>query len=129
MKSYCQECGHAYEYTVKKPNFCYNCGNSIVKLLKPLAEASKSSDSEDEDHNYEGEGEEAQVPDINKLDFDFEPPSLRGIKLGSIMGTQPGEEKFERPEEKLSKKKLLEEYKKEAGAIRPNFKPKKKKNE
>lgn len=126
MKSYCQECGHAYEYTVKKPNFCYNCGNSIAKLLNPIVEAPKPSDGEDEDHNYD---EEAQVPDIKKLDFDFEPPSLKGIKLGSIMGAQPGEEKFERPEGKLSKKKLLEEYKKEAGALRPNFKPKKPKNE
>ena len=30
-KTYCKDCGGATEYSLKKPNFCNNCGNSFGK--------------------------------------------------------------------------------------------------
>lgn len=123
MKCYCQECGSSHEYTVKKPNFCHNCGKSINKVAAIAQQPKIVLASEEEYDDEEGlEDSEAQVPKINKLDFDFniDPSSMKGIKLGSLMGSQPDGEKFERPKERLSTKEILEEYKREAGALRPS---------
>ena len=32
MKRYCTSCGSPTEYSVKKPIFCSNCGNSFDKI-------------------------------------------------------------------------------------------------
>ena len=121
MKIYCSSCGNDNSYTTNKPNFCQKCGTSFS-----AAKASNTT-SPEEALALPPEGEDAQsVPPINELDFDIVGNGAnRGISLGAlsqIAQREGGSAPQKSPKKKVprvSKKKVLEQFLKEAGAIRP----------
>jgi hypothetical protein len=68
---YCTECGSKMEYSYSKPKFCSNCGNKCgsdsQSLNKSSLNESNSSESLSDDETSVNE-----VPDISKLDVDYE---------------------------------------------------------
>lgn len=117
MKLYCPSCGASNSYTVEKPNFCQKCGNSTGG--KKTAQGNLLT-TDSEEHEAES------VPSVNKLDFDIVGDlSPRGITLGTLSqlrseiidsSVKPKKKKPPR----ISKKKVLEDFQKEAGTIRPD---------
>lgn len=136
MKKYCTDCGFPTEYSIKPPLFCSNCGKSYNNISVPNkvevkkieskvknlnVEADYDDDSEGEDLNY--------VPNISNLQMDLDIPKNKSVKLGSLLGTSNHDEediKFNNPipNKKLSKKKILEDFAKEAGSIKKSKKGK-----
>jgi len=132
MKRYCTSCGSATEYSVKKPIFCSNCGNSFDKVQinkvspKPIPEKRTINPvvANNLDYEIDNEIDNVNVPNISQIQIDVESdnnPKAKGIKLGELLGTSsPGEKK---PREKIkgkknSKKQILEDFAKEAGTIK-----------
>jgi uncharacterized Zn finger protein (UPF0148 family) len=129
LKIYCPECGAPTEYSMHKPKFCSSCGYSffngknqtISANTKPIVKESKII--ENEDYFEEGEDEVNSVPSINNLAFDVEIQSENKEKLGKIMGSSAGGENLlrkNRINEKIDKKRVLEDFAREAGAIKPS---------
>jgi hypothetical protein len=132
MKRYCTSCGSPTEYSVKKPIFCSNCGNSFDKVQinkvtpKPIPEKRTINPvvANNLDYEIDNETDDVNVPNISQIQIDVESdnnPKSKGIKLGQLLGTSaPGEKK---PREKIkgkknSKKQILEDFAKEAGTIK-----------
>jgi len=132
MKRYCTSCGSPTEYSVKKPIFCSNCGNSFDKVqinkvtTKPIAEKRTINPvaANNLDYEIDNETDDVNVPNISQIQIDVESDNnlkAKGIKLGELLGTSsPGEKK---PREKIkgkknSKKQVLEDFAKEAGTIK-----------
>jgi hypothetical protein len=143
LKIYCTECGSPTTYTAAKPKFCSACGMSFDKLVinkvllqkptvdqsKPVrkilpkierkAEAENYDDNEDDDYS-----DVNHVPEINNLDIEIEEnPIVRKTKIGDIIGSAKNASKREKNKSKnitkAERQKFLEDFKKEAGAIRP----------
>lgn len=130
MKLYCQQCGSPHEYTLKKPNFCQNCGDTLSKMsaaavIKEKIVPKAAVVAHDDDDDDEDDG--SQVPDIQGLEFDSDATPIRGIKLGSVVGTSSGEKVEPDSSPKISKKDMIEEYKREAGSLRPSGRTRKNK--
>lgn len=136
MKRYCLSCGAPTEYSLKKPVFCSSCGKSfdespIVKKTLPQQKTIARNfprqadpiDVDNDDLDLDGD-DVLQVPELNQLEVEIEKDrSNKGVKLGEIMGTSKSEEKKERVKskgKKTSKKEILENFRKEAGALRPS---------
>lgn len=129
LKIYCSECGAPTEYSMQKPKFCSSCGYSffngknqtILANTKTIVKETKIIENED---YLEDEGEEVNnIPSINNLLFDLEIQSENKEKLGKIMGSSAGGENLlrkNRIDEKIDKKKVLEDFAREAGAIKPS---------
>lgn len=116
MKIYCSSCGASNSYTSTKPNFCQKCGQSFTQATASSVNPPASETEEDVD----------AVPSLNKLDFDIVGNApVKGIPLGTlsqISAPEAGSHQAEGPKKKvpkISKKKVLEQFQKEAGAIRP----------
>jgi len=136
MKRYCLSCGAPTEYSLKKPTFCSSCGKSfegsspmvVQKSLIPKKTIARNINEENleiEDDFDDIDGEDiTSVPNINKLDVEIEQErSSRGIKIGEIIGTDKRQDKKNRIKpkvKKISKKETLENFQKEAGALRPS---------
>lgn len=134
LKIYCSECGSPTEYSLNKPKFCVNCGNSFfgtkkeekvvkkVLLQKPTITA-KSQNIESLDIDDEFDIKEINhVPDITELNFDIQIQPDTSEKIGNIIGTSSEKENLLRSSRgkiKINRKEQLENFKKEAGAIRP----------
>jgi len=140
MKRYCPSCGAPTEYSLKKPTFCSSCGKSfegspvVVKKTLPQQKTIARNlprdidpiDAENDiDSDLDGD-DVLEVPDINELKVEIEPDrTSKGIKLGKIIGTGNTEGKKERVTSKVkktTKKEILENFQKEAGALRPSRK-------
>lgn len=137
LKIYCSDCGSPTTYTANKPKFCSNCGNLFEKNVnaqkpiikdtpkKELPKISRSANIEDYDDDFYDEREVNHVPNINGLDCDIVETSYKGEKIGNLFGTSEGSVRSEnnpKSKKKLSKedrKRFLEEFAKEAGAIKP----------
>lgn len=139
MKRYCLDCGAPTEYSLKKPVFCSNCGNSFekntqvsqpvvqkVQLQKPTIAKKTYIPEVDIDEDYDNDSDDetiTNVPKISKIQVETasENPN-RGVKLKDLMGT--GENiKRSKPKikgKKPSKKQILEDFAKEAGSLRKN---------
>ena len=132
MKRYSTSCGSPTEYSVKKPIFCSNCGNSFDKIQinkvtpKPIPEKRTINPvvANNLDYEIDNEIDDVNVPNISQIQIDVESDNnskAKGIKLGELLGTSsPGEKK---PREKIkgkknSKKQILEDFAKEAGTIK-----------
>jgi len=132
MKRYCTSCGSPTEYSVKKPIFCSNCGNSFDKVQtnkvtpKPIPEKRTINPvvANNLDYEIDNETDDVNVPNISQIQIDVDSDNnlkAKGIKLGELLGTSsPGEKK---PREKIkgkknSKKQVLEDFAKEAGTIK-----------
>lgn len=138
MKKYCSTCGAPTEYSFKQPLFCSNCGKSfnqtaaaitqtpIKQIIKKQNLEIEDQDDIDLDLDFE---EVDRVPEISSLDIDLQIPQNKPVKLGSILGTSTDVEPIQlsnvdNPSVKMSKKKILEEFAKEAGSIRKSKKGK-----
>ena len=142
MKRYCLDCGAPTEYSLKKPTFCANCGNSfeknsqasqvvikntqpqkptIVKKINNLELEPEFKDNINYDDNDDHDVKE--VPNISSLQIEapLDKPS-RGVKLKDLMGTSTNEnsKKERKKGKKVSKKQILEDFAKEAGSLRKN---------
>ena len=116
MKLYCSSCGAANSYTVEKPKFCQKCGTPMGRT-----QASQSNSPLPESDSDYAEN----VPSVSKLDIDIVGDfSPRGITLGALsqMPSAPTDSSAKPPKKKaprVSKKKVLEDFHKEAGTIKP----------
>jgi hypothetical protein len=138
MKRYCASCGSPTEYTVKKPLFCSSCAKPFDKIeespTKPAAQKvlmqkktiSNKKYTEDIDSHididFDREEDDISVPNISKLEVDAEneTPKSKGVKIGSIIGTSssPSKRNKQTKNSKTSKKQTLEDFAREAGALR-----------
>ena len=141
MKRYCLDCGAPTEYSLKKPIFCTNCGNSfeknsqtsqvVVKNIqtpKPtIAKKVNTLEPElEDDIDYHDDHQDVkEVPNISNLQIEapLDKPA-RGVKLKDLMGTStnenPKKERRKEKAKKVSKKQTLEDFAKEAGSLRKN---------
>jgi hypothetical protein len=136
LKLYCPECGNPTSYSVSKPKFCSNCGNSFEKTIINKIQTEKPSfnkiqpskkviarNEEDFDDDEDDFQEINYVPDIKKLDCDIIESKKQNLKIKDIIGTaDPIDNSQRNKTKKLSKterKKFLEEFQKEAGSLRP----------
>ena len=138
MKKYCTDCGSPTEYSIKPPLFCSNCGKSYNNISVPSKLEVKKIESKvknlnieaDYDYDDDSEGEDLNhVPNISNLQMDLDIPKNKSVKLGSLLGTSNHDQediKFNNPapNKKLSKKKILEDFAKEAGSIKKSKKGK-----
>ena len=116
MKLYCSSCGADNSYTLQKPNFCQKCGVSVGEAPSASSQVSTNASLDEEDSQ--------SVPSVNGLDFDIQGElSPRGVTLGTLsqISAEPIDT-TKQPKKKaprVSKKKVLEQFRKEAGAIKP----------
>lgn len=133
LKIYCSNCGSPTEYSLKKPSFCSSCGNSFFnsvshqKIIRPISKNIKSLEQEED---FDNDQDINNVPAINKLDFDinFEKNPVEKI---SDLASSAKDNPYREPGffvDNHSAKNILEEFAKEAGAIRPKQRSRKTKN-
>jgi len=136
MKRYCISCGSPTEYSLKKPIFCSNCGNSFDKIQvnkvtqKPIAEKRTINPviANNVDYEIDNELDDIIVPDISKIEIEIKSDNdikNKGTKLGEIIGTAIPSEGEKKVRQKIkgkrnSKKQILEDFSKEAGTIKKN---------
>jgi len=127
LKTYCSECGGPTEYSLNKPKFCSNCGNSFDKkvalqVLKPKRTISRVQEPTEDDIEDIDEGEEINyVPDIQKIDYELSLPPKNKETIGNLAGTSTDSSDQNWPKiktPKVSKKEFLDNFAKEAGSIR-----------
>ena len=132
MKRYCTSCGSPTEYSVKKPIFCSNCGNSFDKIqinkVTPKSIPEKRTINpvvaNNLDYEIDNEADDVNIPNISQIQIDVDSdnnPKAKWIKLGELLGTSSPSER--KPREKIkgkknSKKQILEDFAKEAGTIK-----------
>ena len=142
LKIYCSECGSPTEYSLSKPKFCTNCGNSFlgvkkeekvalpVQIQKPTITKAKRPNIEPED--YEDDDTEItevnEVPDINNLDFDINIQRDVVEKIGDIVGSSNQQNTLRQNRSKIviNKKEQLESLRKEGSALKPKSRNRKK---
>ena len=133
-KVYCPDCGTRMEYAAKMPNFCINCGFALSKAAGSRSTGPEGDHGETGRYEeaVEGESYEFSADVIEKIAGDVEiiMDQGGGTKMGDLVGTRPegqGElpplkgKKRGRPK---SKKRVREDFSREAGSIKEN-KPKK----
>jgi hypothetical protein len=149
LKLYCTECGSPTSYSASKPKFCSSCGTPFDKLVvnkvlpqKPTADKrvapkkilprfEKATDLEDTDPDFDDPEDDINdvnnVPPIRRLDVEIDQgyqDRKEKTKIGDIIGSSRSGAKREKiqgkPTTKVDRKKFLEDFKREAGAIRPS---------
>jgi hypothetical protein len=143
LKLYCSECGTPTSYTSLKPKFCSGCGNAFDKTLinktseqkpitakfeqprrispkVPVEPQFEKYDDEDDDYDQE---EINHVPNISNLDCEIDEPRRNQVKIGDIIGSNKNPSRREKlknkSQTKSERKKFLEDFQREAGALRP----------
>jgi hypothetical protein len=142
LKIYCSDCGSPTEYSLNKPKFCTNCGNSFfgskkeekvalpVQMQKPTLSKAKRPNIEPED--YEDDDSEItevnEMPDIDNLDFDINIQRDIVEKIGDIVGSSDQQNTLRQNRSKLTinKKEQLESLSREGSAIKPKSRNRKK---
>tara|TARA_Y100001963_G_scaffold57416_1_gene80375 strand:- start:2109 stop:2474 length:366 start_codon:yes stop_codon:yes gene_type:complete len=120
MKSFCPHCGSLIQYAGPKPKFCSSCGSSLSSFSK----ASETPKVVEENQNIDEEEVES-IPDMEGLAFEvqrFERKETVGGIMEAYKDIKPPENTQEGKAPttpKISKEQFLENWKKEAGSIRP----------
>lgn len=131
LKIYCTDCGSPTSYSAAKPKFCSNCGksfeNTIVNKVLPqkrtIAKIKKALDY-DYDEDFSNESDVNKMPDISEIEYEISSTKYEGQSIKEIMGTRKDQDSFKedikkgKKQNKADKKKILEEWKREASAIR-----------
>jgi len=155
LKMYCRDCGGPTSYTSLKPKFCSSCGASFdktiivnpVQMQKPVFTKPQNtkkqiqSNIEDDYDDNEDTDNVNYVPNISKIDIEISDVRPVKIKLRDIVSNLP-EEAFSEVENikpiktkkgKAMPKKnqqknseFLNQFKAEAGTLRPSYKRDKK---
>jgi hypothetical protein len=146
MKRYCTSCGSPTDYSLKKPQFCCNCGksfdnnnqtvqdkpviaNNTINRARPNLNQklrNVKNIENDNDENYDNEDDNYDnginhVPNIDGLEVETFAEKTRGEKIGDLMKSpsKPNKRSSSKTKaQKVSNKKILEDFKKEAGSIR-----------
>ena len=117
MRVYCSHCGAASDFTAAKPKFCHKCGKSfgVSTASDPEPQASLQESLEQETID-----EEEQIPNIGGLEVDISHETHFKHSFGGLVGTSdgPSDSLPRKKEKRISKKKFLEDFKKEAGSIK-----------
>ena len=129
MKTYCPECGTKMEYVGKMPNFCTNCGFALNKAMQ-ASNRGESGERGETGVPAEENEEKASGFDYDgitgiEVDIIQDQPS-GGDKISDIVGTLP--EDYVSPTSNMkakrgrpkSKKRILSDFKQDAGSIRPD---------
>jgi|TARA_B110000196_G_C21041048_1_gene612484 hypothetical protein len=119
MKIYCAKCGNGVAYTSEKPNFCVKCGTPFAGSVAQASELEGDASEGDEPSG-------APLPKINKLDFEIiDDVKSPKITFGSILEDAKRQDappqddpSYQAPE--MSTEEAMEEFKREAGTLRPN---------
>jgi len=150
LKIYCQDCGSPTSYTSLKPKFCSSCAKPFDKSIvvnkvqmekptftKPQNIKKQVKSNVDDDYDYDNEDSDNidYVPDIDKIDIEISEVKPRKIKLGDIVNNLT-EEAFSQVENskpikmkkskntqkknQIKNSKFLNEFKSEAGTLRPS---------
>ena len=147
MISYCFECGVKLEYQASaKPKFCHNCGTPLVSdeqlsaacpRGEPGVSGPKGIRAEDQESDDFGDDENLRVPEnLDGLEFEVTFAENQTVKLGDILEQSVREAEASNqipnplniPTQKgrrTSQKKVMAQFKKEAGTLRQK-RPKKK---
>jgi hypothetical protein len=119
---YCPFCYQPTPYSSIKPIFCSQCGKAYSDKPsdkpKVLAETIRV-DSPDVPEVQDDEPQ-APLPKINGLDVEIETGVTNGIKFEDLVATASAPTREKKKGQKVNRKKFLEEFKKEAGLLRPN---------
>jgi len=143
MKRYCTSCGSPTDYSLKKPQFCCNCGKSFdnneIAQDKPVIANNKINRARptlnqklrnfkniqnENDENYDDDDYDNgvnHVPNIDRLEIETFAEMPRGEKIGDLIKnpSKPSKRNSSKSKsQKISNKKILEDFKKEAGSIR-----------
>jgi len=119
MKIYCQKCGSKVEFSANsKPKFCHSCG-ALLNLGSNVINATEEGvDEEDPDAT--------SVPVITGLEVEIHTEETKGEPLGNLIGTaEKGAPPMNVNRPKQNRKEVLENFSKEAGALRGKKAPKK----
>jgi len=86
--TYCSSCGHKTSYTLDKPKFCSECGQSFGTLTRTVAQPKKDRESRDD---IDEEGTDIYtVPKIKGgLQYDVEFNADTSFTLGSLLPPPP----------------------------------------
>ena len=149
MISYCFECGVKLEYQASaKPKFCHNCGTPLVSGERlseggacPRGEAGvpgpKGIKTEDQEPDDFENDENLRVPEnLDSLEFEVTFAENQSVKLGDILEQSVREAETSnettnplnipmKKGRRMSQKKVMAQFKKEAGTLRQK-RPKKK---
>jgi hypothetical protein len=126
MKKYCASCGKPSVFSVSdKPKFCAGCGSKFDFGQNLTSSVAKKEETEEEAYGFEEEGEsqEHSLPNMTKLDIDLEYVEGHTETLGSMIDNPIPNSSSDQPKRttgKVSRKKFLEDFKKEAGSLRKN---------
>tara|TARA_R100000008_G_scaffold86663_1_gene80734 strand:+ start:8494 stop:8907 length:414 start_codon:yes stop_codon:yes gene_type:complete len=132
MKAYCQKCGHGTSYTSQKPKFCSFCGDSFSGDLARVSKAAATNiatpakttvDKPKLEYELSTEDSGSDFEGMEGLAYEVERSSARKITFEQIAGTSdPSTPIVDRPKaytrKRVSKKQVLEDFKREAGQSR-----------
>jgi hypothetical protein len=143
MKRYCISCGSPTDYSLKKPQFCCNCGksfdnnqtvqdkpviaNNTINRARPNLNQKLRNFKNiqiENDENYDDDDYDNgvnHVPNISQLEVETFAEKPRAEKIGDLIKNPSKSSKRDSSKaksQKLSNKKILEDFKKEAGSIR-----------
>lgn len=129
LKFYCVECGNPTTYSLNKPKFCSSCGKNfsiINNTSKSSVVTKKNNNFLDEDTDLDLNEEEVGSfnKNISELDFEIISEKTQASKLKDVIGTSPRTKKdktFKKSGARMSKsekKKILEEFSREAGTLK-----------
>jgi len=136
-RTFCSSCGKATEYSLDKPRLCAFCGTPFAgitnvaskpPLLKrppnrpppPSVQTDYEEETDEEDDNLSAEEAVQSLSDI-QVEVIHNKPTKTTIK--DLAAGRPVDikslEKLRQKNPKVSQKKFLEEFSREAGAIKP----------
>jgi hypothetical protein len=145
LKVYCTECGSPTTYSAVKPKFCSGCGTPFDKVVVnktliekptfkrpepprrviPKIQPKARVEEYEDDDDYDGD-EVNYVPEISNLDCEIEASRPSKVRIGDVLGTgskqnrnKSSSKKISKAQQKLENQKFMENWKKEAGSIRP----------
>lgn len=94
--TYCSSCGHKMTYTLTKPKFCSQCGQSLGTFEQKIVEP-QIKDKSPEIVIDDPEGSDVfEVPKLNSLAYEIEYDKDTSFKLRDIMPKQEREVKKKR---------------------------------
>jgi|TARA_R110000824_G_scaffold55613_5_gene153041 predicted RNA-binding Zn-ribbon protein involved in translation (DUF1610 family) len=131
MKSFCPHCGAQMIYSGPKPKFCSSCGENLNSFSSVSNHKKKGQPEREEDEQGNPnlpEPPQDYVPNIDSLDIEIQPEISRSCTLGQVLETysevQPQNQNLDNsfstpPSSKVSREQFREQFKKEAGTLRP----------
>lgn len=127
MKIYCQECGQPTEYVSKKPKFCSECTHPFQPEFAQAAKVNKVQKPTQAKNEEEEEGEipedpdgEVFVPKLKKLDISIQDFKRGKVSVAELQSNNPVDTFVRDIPKKINRKAILEDFAREAGAIKPH---------